>query len=141
MKRKRKPIGRVELEVLQYVVEHNPIRVKDVADYMAEASGQARTTVLTVLERLRTKKYLTRKKIGGVNHYAPTVNKSEFVQELIGDFVDGVLKGSVSPFVAYLNQNSDLTTEESRQLAELVAKLDQQDKNRREHGPASQDLS
>jgi BlaI family penicillinase repressor len=121
---KRKPLGRVELEVLQFVVENHPIRVKDVAAHMAETSGQARTTILTVLERLREKKYLKRRKIGGVNHYTPTVNKAEFIQELVGDFVDGVLQGSVSPFVAYLDNHSQLSNGECEQLKKLVSKLD-----------------
>lgn len=124
MNLKRKPLGRVELEVLQFVVENNPIRVKDVAAHMAETSGQARTTILTVLERLRDKKYLKRRKIQGVNHYMPTVSKTEFVQELVGDFVDDVLKGSVSPFVAYLDKHSQLSDEECEQLKRLVEKLD-----------------
>ncbi len=124
MRSKRKPLGRVELEVLQFVVERNPIRVKDVVAHMAEISGQARTTILTVLERLREKKYLKRRKIDGVNHYAPTINKTEFVQELVGDFVDDVLQGSVSPFVAYLDKHTQLSSEECEQLKKLVSKLD-----------------
>ena len=127
---KRKPLGRVELEVLQFVVENNPIRVKDVAAHMAESSGQARTTILTVLERLRQKKYLKRRKIAGVNHYSPTINKTEFIQELVGDFVDEVLQGSVSPFVAYLDQHSQLSNDECEQLKKLVSKLDSTEKNR-----------
>lgn len=129
MNLKRKRLGRVELEILQFVVENHPIRVKDVAAHMAESSGQARTTILTVLERLREKKYLKRRKIGGVNHYAPTVGKTEFIQELVGDFVDGVLKGSVSPFVAYLDKHSQLSNDECEQLKKLVARLDSKRKN------------
>lgn len=124
MTEKRKTLGRVELAVLQYVVEHQPVRVKDVADHMSKTSGQARTTILTVLERLRKKKYLKRRKIEGVNHYAPTVSKSEFLQELVSDFVDGVLQGSVSPFVAYLNKNPRLSDEECEELKSLISKLE-----------------
>ena len=129
MSQKRKPLGRVELEVLQFVVENHPIRVKDVAAHMAQTSGQARTTILTVLERLRQKKYLKRRKMGGVNHYSPTVSNTEFLQELVGDFVEGVLQGSVSPFVAYLDKNSKLSDEECEQLKQLVEKLDSNSEN------------
>ncbi len=127
---KQKTLGRVELAVLQYVVEHGPVPVKEVAEHMQKASGQARTTVLTVLERLREKKYLKRRKIKGLNHYTTTVSKPEFLQELVGDFVDGVLQGSVSPFVAYLNQNSQLTDEECEELKSLISKLELDKKNR-----------
>lgn len=128
MSRKRKSLGRVELEVLQFVVENHPIRVKEVAAHMAAVSGQARTTILTVLERLREKKYLKRRKIKGVNHYTPTVNKKEFNQELVSEFVDEVLMGSVSPFVAYLDKHSQLSDDECEQLKNLVSKLDSKQK-------------
>lgn len=128
MKPPGKPIGRVELEVLRYVTENQPIRVRDVAQHMAEVSGQARTTILTVLERLRAKGFLNRRKIKGVNHYTSRVSNSDVVQEVVSDFVDGVLQGSVSPFVAYLNQSSQLTDEEISELKQLVAKLDSQGK-------------
>jgi predicted transcriptional regulator len=95
---------------------------------MAEVSGQARTTILTVLERLRAKGFLNRRKIKGVNHYTSRVSNSDVVQEVVSDFVDGVLQGSVSPFVAYLNQSSQLTDEEISELKQLVAKLDSQGK-------------
>jgi len=124
MPQKRKSLGRVEREVLQFVVDNHPIRVKDVAAHMAQASGQARTTILTVLERLRNKKFLRRRKIDGVNHYLPTVDKQEFNEGLVGEFVDEVLMGSVSPFVAYLDKHSDLTDDECDQLKNLVEKLD-----------------
>lgn len=124
MAKKRKNLGRVELAVLQFVVENHPVPVKSVAEFMFETSGQARTTVLTTLERLREKKYLKRRKIGSLNHYSPTVAKTVFLQELVGDFVDDVLQGSVSPFVAYLNDNASLTKQESETLKALIEKLD-----------------
>lgn len=112
------------MEVLQYVVDNHPISVKDVAAHMAKVSGQARTTILTVLERLREKKYLKRKKVEGVNHYSPTMKKSEFMQGMVGEFIDDVMQGSVSPFVAYLDQHSNLSPDECDQLRKLVEKLD-----------------
>lgn len=127
MGKKRKTLGRVELAVLQFVSEKQPVRVKDVAEFMAKASGQARTTILTVMERLREKKYLSRKKEEGVNHYSTTVPKSEYLQDLVGDFVDGVLQGSVSPFVAYLSDSAKLSDREREELKSLISKLDSQE--------------
>ena len=41
----RDPLGHLELDVLQYVSDHHPISVREVATHFAETSGQARTTV------------------------------------------------------------------------------------------------
>jgi predicted transcriptional regulator len=51
-------IGRAELEVLRYVQDHHPASVRQVAEHFAESKGHVRTTILTVLERLRKKGYL-----------------------------------------------------------------------------------
>ncbi len=126
-KRQRESIGRVEWEILQFVADHHPISVREVADHMAETSGQARTTVLTVLERLRAKGYLTRRKKAGVNHYSPKVSKSELVQEMVGDFVQGMLGGSVSPFFAYLAESGELSPKQLSELQSILKELEDRD--------------
>jgi len=124
---KPESLGRVELDVLRLVAEHHPLTVREAAEKLADTSGQARTTVLTVLERLRKKGFLTRRKAGGVNRYSPRVAMTQLMQSLIGDFVHGVLGGSVSPFVAYLGQQTKLEPEELDQLKRLVRELESRD--------------
>ena len=62
----REPLGHLELDVLQYIADHHPITVREVAAHFAEASGHARTTLLTVMQRLCVKGYLTHRKSSGV---------------------------------------------------------------------------
>jgi predicted transcriptional regulator len=124
---RRKPtIGQAELEVLRYITDHHPITVRAVAEHLAETKGLARTTALTVMERLREKGYLTRRKCGGANEYSPRLPKGELQQTLIGEFIERALGGSVSPFVAYLARGGRLTPEELRDLKQLVSDLEAQ---------------
>src|SRR5438552_148879 len=109
-----------EWEVLQYVIEHHPIPVRDVAEEFARTHGHARTTVLTIMERLREKGYLTRRKLNGVNRYSPSQPRSDLLQGLVRDFVQKALGGSVSPFVAYLGKEARLDPAEMRELKQLV---------------------
>lgn len=120
MKNPKQKIGRAELPILQYIVENHPVTVREVADHLADTTGQARTTVLTLMERLRQKKLLTRRKSKGVNRYSPRVTKSEIMNTLVNDFVDGMLGGSVSPFLAYLTDNAELDENEIDELRRLV---------------------
>ena len=120
----RDPLGHLELDVLQYIADHHPITVREVATRFAETSGQARTTLLTVMERLRAKGYLTRRKSGGVHRYVPTLSKSELLHQVVGDFVHDVLGGSVSPFVAYLTRSSLLSDDEIRKLEGLLKRVE-----------------
>ncbi|HEY2838574.1 MAG TPA: BlaI/MecI/CopY family transcriptional regulator [Pirellulales bacterium] len=124
MTQSTEPLGHLELDVLQYVGDHHPITVREVATYFAETSGQARTTLLTVMERLRAKGYLTRRKVNGVHRYTPTVSKPELLRRLVGDFVDDVLGGSVSPFFAYLSKSSLLSADEAKKLERLLKQIE-----------------
>jgi predicted transcriptional regulator len=110
--------------VLQYVTEHHPITVREVAEQFAD---RARTTTLTLMERLRGKGYLLRRKVNGVNQYAPSEPKGDLLRGLVGDFVQKALGGSVSPFVAYLGQDAQLTPEELESLKQLVRELEAQE--------------
>jgi len=123
MAQPRETLGRLELEVLQYVADHQPASVRDVATHFAETSGQARTTLLTVMERLRTKGYLRRRKIAGANRYTPTMAKAELLSRMVGEFVEDVLGGSASPFVAYLSRSSLLSDDEARKLEQLLQRI------------------
>lgn len=124
----REPLGHLELDVLQYIADHHPITVREVATHFANTSGQARTTLLTVMERLRAKGYLKRRKSEGLQRYWPTVSKTELMSQIVGDFVHDVLGGNVSPFVAYLSQSSLLNDDEVRKLNALVERIESREK-------------
>jgi predicted transcriptional regulator len=125
-------LGRVELDVLRYVTDHHPIAVREVAEHFAETSGQARTTILTVMERLRGKGYLKRRKSHGRHQYSPTLAKADLLEQIVGDFVEQSLGGSVSPFVAYLTRSALLSDDEARRLEQLLKRIEsreQEDKS------------
>lgn len=131
MPQSREPLGKVQLQILQYVADHHPVRVGEVAEHFARTSGKARTTVLTVMEKLRAKGYLSRKKIRGTYHYSPKVPKNEVLSSAVQQFVDETLGGSVSPFIAYLSEAEEVTDEELSKLKQLVRELDRRRKGDR----------
>jgi predicted transcriptional regulator len=119
----RPPLGDQELEVLRFVAEHAPASVREVAQQFGEPRGLARTTILTVMERLRRKGYLTRTRQGSVNRYAPRLAQAEVLQGLVREFVEKTLAGSLSPFVAYLAEAKGLSEAELAELRRLVEEL------------------
>ena len=125
--RKSRYFSPVEWELLQYILERPPITVREVAAQFAETHGHARTTVLTMMERLRQKGYLTRRKVEGVNRYSPSSSKSDLLQGLVSDFVQKALGGSVSPFVAYLGKEARLSSTELGELKQLVQEWEAQE--------------
>ncbi len=120
MSSEKPPVGEQELEILRYVTDHAPISVRDTADRFGEAHGLARTTVLTMMERLRKKGYLTRRKDDGVYLYSPVISHSQLLQGLVRSFVEKTLGGSLSPFVAYLAESRQLSAKEVAALRALM---------------------
>lgn len=125
------PLGSTEIELLRYVGDHHPISVGEVAEHVAQTTGQARTTVLTIMERLRRKGYLTRKQIEGVYRYSLKATKHDLLHGLVGNFVNTTLGGSLSPFVAYLFESGPISNDDLNTLKRLVRNLENQRKGDR----------
>lgn len=129
--RRNPQISRAELEVLRYVQDHAPVTTRQAAEHFAETRQVARTTVLTLLERLRAKGQLEREKAGSVYVYRPSAPKAEVQRTLVRDFIERALGGSLSPFVAYLSREAEVSDAELEELRRLVSDLDE----RREEQP------
>src|SRR4051812_26148152 len=121
-------LGSTEIEILRYLGDHPPLSVGDVAERFARTTGQARTTILTIMERLRKKGHVTRGQMGGVYHYSPKVPKHDLLRGLVKTFVDTTLAGSVSPFVAYLSESPPVSEEDLNQLKQLIRDLERRRK-------------
>ena len=123
---RRKTIGDQELALLQYIGENEPTSVGEVAARFGEVRGLARSTVLTMMERLRTKGYLQREQDEGVYRYSSTAEQQEVVNGAVGSFVEKTLQGSISPFVAWMSEKAEVSDNELAELQALVSKLQSQ---------------
>ncbi len=122
----RKSIGDQELALLQHLGQQGDASVGEVAAGFGEARGLARSTVLTMMERLRAKGYLQRRQADGVYRYSPTGDEGDVVQGAVAAFVERTLQGSVSPFVAWMSQRGEVSDNELAELEALVSKLQSQ---------------
>jgi predicted transcriptional regulator len=116
-------LGEQEVAVLRYIAEHAPVPARDVIEKFAEEQGLARTTVLTKIERLRKKGYLTRRRRQGVYYYSPRLAQAEVMQGLMRQFVEKTLGGSVSPVVAYLAGIEEISDKDLSDLQRLAQEL------------------
>ncbi len=118
-----KSIGDQELTLLRYVAEQGEATVGEAAEGFGAPRGLARSTVLTMMERLRGKGYLERRQAEGVFRYSARETDGELLHGVVRDFVERTLGGSVSPFVAYLTETEEVSDVELAELERLVAKL------------------
>lgn len=120
----RKPsIGDQELALLQHIDESGAASVGEVAASFGEPRGLARSTVLTMMERLRGKGYLKRRQLKGVFRYSVATGPGEAMRSAVGSFVEKTLSGSVSPFVAWMSEHAEVTDDELAELEALVTQL------------------
>src|SRR5687767_9173531 len=95
-------IGGQEMALLRHVADRGGVTVGEVAEEFGTARGLARSTVLTMMERLRLKGFLGRRQVEGVYQYRARQSSAELLKDAVERFVHGSLDGSVSPFLAYL---------------------------------------
>lgn len=120
----RKPsIGDQELALLQHLEESGAASVGEVAASFGEPRGLARSTVLTMMERLRGKGYLKRRQLKGMYRYSAVTGAGEAMRSAVGSFVEKTLSGSVSPFVAWMSEHAQVSDDELAQLEALVSQL------------------
>jgi predicted transcriptional regulator len=118
-----KSIGDQELALLRFVGHAGRATVAQAVEGFGQPRGLARSTVLTMMERLRNKGHLGRRRVDGVYHYAPRTAPGAALQHAVSTFVDRTLGGSITPFVAYVAEREGLSDDEIEELESLLQKL------------------
>jgi predicted transcriptional regulator len=110
--------------LLRYIGEHAPVSVGQAAEGFGVPRGLSRTTVLTMMERLRQKRCLTRRRVQGLFRYQVRAAAGDVVRDVVRGFVERTLDGSVAPLVAYLaEERDDVSEADLAELEALVARL------------------
>ncbi len=116
-------LGERELALLRHVVESDSATVGEVAETFGAPRGLSRTTCLTMMERLRAKGRLQRRKSAGVFRYFSPESRGELLGGVVRRFVERSLGGSVTPVVDYLVERSDFSAGEIAELEALVRRI------------------
>ena len=125
-------LGEQELALLRHVADRGGATVGEAAEEFGAPRGLARSTVLTMMERLRRKRRLGRRLVDGVYRYRARASSADLLKGAVHRFVERSLDGSVAPFIAYLSDARGISDEELRELERIVARLgDAQRKDRR----------
>lgn len=116
-------LGALEADVMQHLwVANRPLLVREVLDELNSGGRDkvlAYTTVMTVLENLHRKGFVSRDKDGRAFRYAPTMSREEHTAELM----DGVLSGSTDRGSALLYFVERMSPDELAELREALSRL------------------
>ena len=116
-------IGEQELALLRHIADRGAVSVAEAVEQFGIGRGLARSTVLTMMERLRKKGHLGRRLVEGLYRYRARTSSANLLKGAVRHFVEGKLNGSVAPFLAYLSEARDVSDEQLRELEAIVARL------------------
>jgi predicted transcriptional regulator len=102
--------------------------VRDVLDELARQGRRlAYTTVLTLLGRLERKGCVTRTKSDGLAHvYRPRVSRERVMAARLGTMVKQLGDGEAAPLIMQLVQAHKLSSDDIRQLRQVLTALERQ---------------
>lgn len=120
---KRTSVGDEEMKILAFVADHPLCSAADTAKTFADG-GLARTTIQTVLERLRQKGLIEREQVDGTWRYSSVYSREDVQRGALKDFLRRILGKPSSPLLAYLSGEAQLEEEDLKQLRSLLDHID-----------------
>ena len=119
-----RPVSRhpteLELEILKVLWERGSLPVRSVREALAPSRDLAYTSVMTVMNIMVDKRYLTRKKAGVHYVYTARVTRTATAGKMLRDVVERAFNGSAEAVMVNLLDAGDLDEVEIRELRKLL---------------------
>ncbi|MFP5435972.1 MAG: BlaI/MecI/CopY family transcriptional regulator [Alphaproteobacteria bacterium] len=116
-------ISEAELVVMEALWEQSPLTANDVADRVTAARDWSVQTVKTLLSRLMAKDIIAADQDGRRFLYRPMVARDDYVAGESGRLVNRLFGGRISPLVAQLASQDQLTAEDIAELEDILKGL------------------
>jgi BlaI family penicillinase repressor len=111
----------LELQILKVLWQASPLLARDVqASLASDGRDLAKTSIITTLNTMVTKKYLARTKQGNTYLFSPRITESEVGDRVMGDVVDRVFDGSTSAVLLKLFDVKDVDADELKELRRII---------------------
>lgn len=121
----RSPASETELEVLRVLWNHGPGTVRAV-DRVLKKQGRswAYTTVLTLLQRLEAKGYVSRETEGVAHVFHAAVTRDKLLRTRLRELADQLTEGAATPLVQALVDGHRFTRDEIDHFRRLLDEVD-----------------
>lgn len=111
----------LELLILKVLWQQSPLLARDVQAALAiDGRELAKTSIITTLNTMVTKRYLARKKQGNTYLFSPRITEDEVEQRVLGDVVDRVFDGSTSAVLLTLFDVKHVDNDELKELRQII---------------------
>ncbi len=111
----------LELQILKILWEKSPLPVREIRDVMARQGRDiAHTSVITTLNIMVRKKYLTRTKRRNAFLFKPLMTREKTSQMMLGDMVKRVFDGSAKDVMLTLFETSEVDEDELKEIRRYI---------------------
>jgi predicted transcriptional regulator len=115
----------LELDIMKAVWKHPPVTVRDVQAEIRPARNLAYTTVMTIMDRLHQKGFLTRQLQARTHLYSPAIAYGEVRDEAVKTLINSFFEGSETGLMKFLNGVSPETVSRAPEFSEPPSNLDE----------------
>jgi BlaI family transcriptional regulator, penicillinase repressor len=109
-----------ELALMKIVWRRRTATVREVYEDLRETRRIAYTTVMTMMNVLAAKGYVTRTKDDRAFRYRPAQQERTVVTSMVREFVNRVFDGASRPLLLHLSKDRNLTAKERQELRRLI---------------------
>ena len=121
----RPPVSETELDVLKVLWEFGPGTVRELDQRLREQDHNwAYTTVLTLLQRLAVKGYVTSDKTDVAHVFHAAVTREGLLRLRLKDLANQLCEGTATPLVQALVESQPLSPDEIQYFRELLDRLE-----------------
>jgi BlaI family penicillinase repressor len=114
------PLSEAQMEIMDVVWTRGEATVADVWKVLAARRKVARSTVLTTLERLEEKGWLTCDEEGHAFRYRATVPRETTLGEMVRRLVDTAFGGSAEGLVMALLHDRGVSKDEAKRIKKMI---------------------
>lgn len=116
-----------ELEALKVLWDRGEITVRELADAMNAGANErgnddlAYTTVLSLLQVMEQKRFISHRRQGKAYIYAPRIQRQSTIRRIAGSFLEKVFDGAVDEYLVHALESKHLSSAELDQLEAMLA--------------------
>ena len=111
----------LELQILKVLWQQSPLLALEVQATLAEDGRElAKTSVITTLNTMVEKEYLSRQTQGNTYLFSPQISEEEVGNRVLGDVIDRVFDGSTASVVMKLFDVGQIDEDELKELRRVI---------------------
>ncbi|MGB0579597.1 MAG: BlaI/MecI/CopY family transcriptional regulator [Limisphaerales bacterium] len=110
----------LELQVLSVLWERGSATVREVLAALPDGKERAYTTVLTIMQNMEKKGFLSRSQKGNAHVYEPKESQSQTLGPMMQNLLRNVFGGKVSSVMQHLLEDADVSESELKEIRQMI---------------------